>query len=197
MTDKRFDPKNADILMDQERRKTLQPEKIIDYLHVTKDDTVADLGAGPGLFTIPLAKRTEHDVYAVDIEPDMLERLKKNAEEEDIKNISLMKNDLENIQLADHSVSRVLNAFVIHEVESIDQAIDEMKRILTPGGYLLLMDWEAVASESGPPLEIRIPSEKMANMLQDHGFDTDMFRPGPEHYAIQAKKRENESIPLE
>ncbi|WP_040912256.1 class I SAM-dependent methyltransferase [Lentibacillus jeotgali] len=191
MENKRFDPKNADKLMSKKRKAELQPEKIIDeHLNVNKADKVADLGAGPGLFTIPIAKLTESDVYAVDIEPEMLERLKGNAERENIENIKLIVSDLENIKLADHSVTRVLNTFVIHEVTDINQAIYEMKRILKPGGYLLLVDWEAVETESGPPLEIRIPSKEMDNLLKENGFNTELFYIDSEHYAIKARKGE-------
>lgn len=187
MTYKRFNPKNADKLMSEERKRQIQPDKIIEQLNVNNDDTVADLGAGPGLFTISLAKMTEREVYAVDIEPEMLERLKQNAEKEKIGNIKPVVSDLENVKLDENSVTRVLNVFVIHEVRSIDRAIDEMKRILKPGGCLLLMDWEAVESESGPPFEIRIPSEKMKSILEEHGFDTELTYPDSEHYAIKAK----------
>lgn len=167
MTEKRFNPKNADKLVSDERKAQLQPERIINHLNVNSDDTVADLGAGPGLFTIPLARLTESDVYAVDVEPKMLERLNQNAEKENIGNIKTVVSDLEHVNLPDDSVTRVLNTFVIHEVGSINRTIEEMKRILRPGGYLLLMDWEAVETESGPPLEIRIPSTKMESMLRE------------------------------
>ncbi|WP_255259695.1 class I SAM-dependent methyltransferase [Lentibacillus sp. CBA3610] len=191
MENKRFDPRNADKLMSEERKAELQPEKIIEQLHVNEDDTVADLGAGPGLFSLALAQLTKSDVYAVDIEPEMLERLKRNAEKESIENIKVIESDLENIKLADHSVTRVLNTFVIHEVTDINQAIYEMKRILKPGGYLLLVDWEAVETESGPPLEIRIPSKEMDNLLKDNGFNTELYYLDSEHYAIKAGKEEN------
>ncbi|MBY7142488.1 class I SAM-dependent methyltransferase [Virgibacillus sp. NKC19-3] len=185
---KRFDPKNADKLMSEKRKAELQPEKIIDYLDVNEYDTVADLGAGPGLFSLPLARLTDNDVYAVDIEPEMLERLKENAEAANIQNIKPIVSDLENINLADHSVARVLNTFVIHEVTDLSRAMDEIKRILKPGGYLLLVDWEAVETESGPPLEIRIPSKEMDNVLQENGFNTELFYLDANHYAIKAKK---------
>jgi len=188
LTDKRFHPNNADKLISEERKAELQPEKIIEHLNVSNADTVADLGAGPGLFTIPLAKRTEREVYAVDVEPQMLERIKQTMEKENIGNIQCVVSDLENIDLADHSVTRVLNTFMIHEVGDIKRVIDEMKRILNPGGFLLLMDWEAVESEEGPPLEIRIPSEKMEGMLKEKGFETELFYPNSEHYVIKAKK---------
>src|SRR5699024_52095 len=167
----------------------LQPEKVIDLLKVTPADTVADLGAGPGMFTIPLAKLSKK-VFAVDVEPEMLERLKKNAENENIENITYVNNDLEKIDMNDESVTCVLNTFVIHEVSSVTNTVEEMKRILKPDGRLLLADWEATGSESGPPLEIRIPSTEMEKILQNHGFQTELLQLNSEHYAILAHKKE-------
>lgn len=177
--------------MSQERKDQLQPDKVIEHLHVSTDDVVADLGAGPGLFTIPIAKQTKHDVYAVDIEPEMLERLQTHAEKENIENIEPIVSDLEDIKLPDDSVTRVFNSFVIHEVSDLNKSIQEIKRILKPEGQLLLIDWEAVESESGPPLEIRIPSQKMADVLKENGFDTELFHLNPNHYAIKASKGEH------
>jgi len=191
MANHRFKPENVDKLMSDKRREELQPNKLLEHLEVGKEDVVADLGAGPGLFTIPIAEETEQTVYAVDIEPEMLERLKKNAEEKHIENIQYITSDLEKIQLDDQAVDRALNAFVIHEIPDMNQAISEMKRILKPGGYLLLVDWEAVETESGPPLDIRIPSKEMENKLKDHGFKTELLFLDSVHYAIKARKERN------
>lgn len=188
MNSKRFNPKDADKLMSAERLEKLQPEKIIDSLDVGNEDSIADLGSGTGAFTIPLAKRTKNPVYAIDIEPEMLEQLNKNATAENLTNIKLLMSNLENINLPDESVSRVLNTFVIHEVDEINHTIEEMKRILTPGGIIVLADWEAVETESGPPLEIRIPSTKIEELLKESGFDTEIVYSGPEHYVVKAIK---------
>lgn len=190
MENKRFNPKNADKLMSKERTDKLQPEKLIEYLEVSKEDSIADLGAGPGAFTIPLAKLTSKPVYAVDIEPEMLKKLNENAEAENLENIKLLQSDLESINLPDESVTRVLNTFVIHEVGDINNTINEMKRILTPGGILLLVDWEAVETESGPPLEIRIPSQEMERILKENGFEAELMYSGPENYAVKAIKKD-------
>jgi len=133
MANHRFNPENADKLMSDKRRTELQPDKLLKRLEVGKGDVVADLGSGLGLFTIPIAEETEQMVYAVDIESEMLERLKKNAEEKHIENIEYVSSDLEEIQLDDRSMNRALNAFVIHEIPDMNQAISEMKRILKPG----------------------------------------------------------------
>ncbi|MBU5465792.1 class I SAM-dependent methyltransferase [Virgibacillus sp. MSJ-26] len=188
MDSKRFNPKNADKLMSKERTDKLQPHKLIEYLEVGEEDSIADLGVGPGLFAIPLAKMTNKPVYGVDVEPEMLKRLKENAEAENLDNIKMLESDLESINLPDESVTRVLNTFVIHEVGDINNAINEMKRILTPDGILLLVDWEAVETESGPPLEIRVPSEKMVRLLKEGGFKAELVYEGPENYAVKAVK---------
>ncbi len=187
---KRFDPKNKDKLMGTERREKLQPEKLLEYLEIHEEDSVADLGAGPGFFTIPLAKLTSKSVFAVDIEPEMLAQLRENAEKERLTNIKLLESDMERINLPDESVTRVLNTFVIHEVNDINKTIDEMKRILTHGGILLLVDWEAVETNDGPPLEIRISSEEIVHVLQENGFEAELVNSGPENYIVKAVKKD-------
>lgn len=190
MNSKRFDPKEKDKLMEAERREKLQPEKLLEYLEVGADDSVADLGAGPGFFTIPLAKLTIKSVYAVDIESEMLAQLHENTEKEGLTNIKLLESDMESINLPDESVTRVLNTFVIHEVNDLNKTINEMKRILTPGGILLLVDWEAVETNSGPPLEIRIPSEEILSLLQENGFEAELIYSGSENYMVKAVKKD-------
>lgn len=134
------------------------------------DDTVADLGAGVGYFTIPIAKHSDH-VVAVDIEPKMLEMLKENANHEQITNIEYRVSDLEHIQLEDNTVDKIIVAFVLHEVPNLDQALNEIKRILKPGGKGLILEWEAVEMEAGPPLHERIPSGDFFEILKKHGMN--------------------------
>ncbi|MFC7746167.1 class I SAM-dependent methyltransferase [Lentibacillus kimchii] len=189
MENKRFDPKNSDKLMNQARRDRLQPEKIMQHLDLKTEDNAVDLGAGPGLFTIPLAKQINGEVYAVDVEPAMLEKLKTNAEQEGVHGITYITSDLETLPLSDQSVTKVLNTFVIHEVDSAENAIREMNRILEPGGILLLVDWARIETESGPPLEQRFEADDMAERIQKNGFETEVMRPNPdENFAIKAVK---------
>ena len=79
MTDKRFNPEKANVLMSADRMELLPPDKIIGHLVIKSSDTIADLGAGNGYFAIPMAQSRKQFVYAVDIEPKMLEMLKENA----------------------------------------------------------------------------------------------------------------------
>ncbi|WP_156288874.1 class I SAM-dependent methyltransferase [Oceanobacillus salinisoli] len=186
MTDKRFNPEKARVLMSEDRKKLLPPDEIIKHLNVTQDDTIADLGAGNGYFTIPLARRTKKTVYAVDIEPKMLEMLRENAREELFENLFYVESDLDHIQLDDNSVNKVMIAFVIHEVPNIDKTLSEIKRILKSGGQMLLIEWEAIQTESGPPVHHRIPSEEMSRILKENGFDAKIIPLNQANYAIKA-----------
>lgn len=70
----------------------------------------------------------------------MLTMLKEIAEKEEIGNIRYIESDLENIQLNDHTVDKVMAAFVIHEVPDPAKALREVKRILKPDGKFLLIE---------------------------------------------------------
>lgn len=185
MTDKRFNPEKAQSLLREERKKALPPDEIMSYLGLQSSDKVADLGAGNGYFTIPIAKNAEK-VYAVDIEPKMLEMLRENAGEEKLDNIKYVESDLDHIKLEDESVNRVIIAFVMHEVPNVDRTLAEIKRILKPGGQMLLLDWEAVETESGPPLDHRISSTKAKKILERNSFDTEAIPLNPANYAVRA-----------
>src|SRR5699024_5856201 len=125
MIEKKFNPDKAHILMSEDRKNMLQRDKLLKHLNVQTDDVIADLGAGTGFFTIPVAKYTKETVYAVDIEPKMLELLKENANTEQIENIHYVESDLDQIKLNDKSVNKVIISHVMHEVPSMERTINE------------------------------------------------------------------------
>src|SRR5690625_3049286 len=125
MTDKRFNPAKANVLMSADREKLLPPDQIIGHLDIQSNDTIADLGAGNGYFAIPMAQSTKQFVYAVDIEPKMLEMLKENADQEQLENITYVESDLDRIQLDGESVNKVMISLVLHEVPNLDKTRSE------------------------------------------------------------------------
>ncbi len=77
-------------------------------------------------------------------------------------------------------------SFVIHEVPDIDKTLGEITRILKPGGQMLLLDWEAFETKSGPPLNHRISSDDMKKALVNNGFSAELIQLNPENYAFKA-----------
>src|SRR5205085_9767669 len=74
----------ADWLERSAREKEEAPEAALDAIGIQKGMTVADVGAGTGYFSIRLARRVgpTGKVYANDIQPEMLDRLRERSESE-------------------------------------------------------------------------------------------------------------------
>lgn len=182
----RFDPKHVEKLDNPERRKMLPPNEIMKMLDVQQGQTVADIGCGPGYFTIPLAS-SARNVYAVDVSPEMLHLLEERAAHEELENISLVESPAEHLTLPDHTVDRVICSLVLHEVGDLKQTLSEFKRILRPGGKVLLIEWEKKQMEMGPPLSERLAADALLREVVALGFHAEISYPNPNQYIILAE----------
>ncbi|QQE79807.1 class I SAM-dependent methyltransferase [Alicyclobacillus sp. SO9] len=166
----RFPPEKMHVLDSPERRKMMPAEPLLSALPVTKQDVIVDLGAGTGYFSIPAAKLTRETVYAVDVEPKMLEALKENVQTQNVSNVVPMTGAIENIPLEDDTADLIIASLVLHSVNPISDGLQEIRRVLKDGGKLLCLDWEPKESPMGPPLEVRVSSSNMEEALQKAGF---------------------------
>lgn len=180
----RFNPDKAGKLLDRKRKQIIAPEKVMELFELRRSDIVAELGAGNGYFTIPVAVNTDQTVYAVDIEPKMLDLLKEHARIKNVKNIKCVESTLECIPISDGEVDKILIAFVIHEVPDRQKVYKELKRIKKQEGRIVLVEWEAVESKMGPPLKERIPSEELQKELEINDFEVEVTEFNNHVYAI-------------
>ncbi|MGG1552315.1 class I SAM-dependent methyltransferase [Paenibacillus ferrarius] len=189
MTERRFDPSKMAKLDNPERRKALPPEKILSQLGIQANDAVLDLGAGTGYFTLPVAKMTTGKVYALDVEPQMLEVLRERVSEQQSDNVDLVKGAIEDIPMDNEVVNQVIASFVLHEVEPLSKGLQEIRRVLQSGGRCLCLEWEKKAMEQGPPLNHRVHSDEMKKAFEDIGFTvTSLSFPTESHYIMIAQK---------
>ncbi|MDQ0482622.1 class I SAM-dependent methyltransferase [Guptibacillus hwajinpoensis] len=187
MVSKRFKPSNAGRLLDPKRREFISPEQVMTELNVKATDHVADLGAGNGYFTLPLAKAAEK-VYAVDIEKQMLDLLRKRVSETGgADNIDYVVSSLEEINLPNSVADKAVAAFVVHEVPDLTRAFREFKRIIKPGQKLLILEWEAIEMDLGPPIEERISSAKMKEIFVENGLEPVVQHFNEAVYGVTAK----------
>ena len=180
----RFNPDKAGKLLNPKRRELITPDTVLSLLEIKSSDTIADLGAGNGYFTVPMAHKTEKQVFAVDIEPKMLSLLKEHAANENATNIVYLEGNLEEIPLENQSSDKALIAFVSHEVPHLDKMIEELKRIMKPSGKILILEWDVIESESGPPLHERIPSAELKKVFEANGLHGDVHQINEQVYAL-------------
>lgn len=113
--------------------------KLTELNILKKTMILVDLGAGDGFisrFTAPFVKK----VIAVDISGEMLRELRRKAKASGIRNIETLENDAQDVPLADSSVDMVCANMYLHHIEQPELALQEMHRIVKPGGIVFLAD---------------------------------------------------------
>jgi|SRR5580704_6090639 SAM-dependent methyltransferase len=123
MNDRVFKHTHAHKLEDPERLKWLPPSEVLSRLHLTKGVRVADVGAGTGYFSLPIAKAVGETgkVFAVDVQQEMLDKLRLKLEQPDSpQNLSLHLGAAGQLPLADDSVDLAFYANIWHELDDQD-----------------------------------------------------------------------------
>jgi ArsR family transcriptional regulator len=100
---------------------------------------IADLGAGDGSFSLLLAPRATH-VFAIDSSEKMIEVGRQQAQRAGIANIEFRQGDMEELPLDDASVDLVFFSQSLHHALHPANALKEARRILTPGGRVIILD---------------------------------------------------------
>ncbi len=177
-------------LMSKERKQWHNPQTILNQ--VTKGMTIADLGCGPGFFTIPMAQMTGDKgvIYAVDSNQTMLNALKENIAKSKVNPniIKIINSDVCHTGIPNESVDLVLIANFLHEVEDKKTFFQEVRRISKPTTYIVDVDWKKTQSEYGPPLKDRLSEEQATGVLAENGFSViKQIDLGPTHYELISK----------
>jgi ubiquinone/menaquinone biosynthesis C-methylase UbiE len=192
MHERRFRPEQAHRLDDPERRTWLPPAEVLGRLGLAPGMVIADVGAGVGYFTLPLARAVAPGgrVFAVDVEPALLDRLRaKLAAPEAPAGVTVVEGDATATRLAAASCDRVLFANVWHELDDHRAALRETARVLRAGGAMAILDWRPDATRPpGPPIAHRQAASAVAERLGDAGWHVDASGPlGRHSYLLVAR----------
>jgi len=168
------------------------PVKILEILGVNKNicDAV-EFGCGFGTFTIPAAKMISGKIFAIDIEPEMLDITKKNAIGKKLDNVVTIQRDFitKESGLDTESVDYVMLFNILHGEEP-EKLFEESRRILKTNGKIGIIHWNYDPKTArGPPLEIRIKPEQCIEIAKSLGFvHLDTYDLKPYHFGITLEK---------
>jgi len=132
---------HAGFLSTSLRRLIQKPEKILDGL-VTPGQTAADIGCGPGFFTVPLAKMVGENgtVIAADLQAEMLDRVRAKAARLNITN-TIKYHICEPQQIGiTENLDFILAFYMVHEVPSPDAFFRESRSMVNSAGRLLYVE---------------------------------------------------------
>ena len=163
------------------------PTVNLSKLGITDGMKVVDLGAGSGFYTIASARMVGSSgrVYAVDVQKDLLDRIRTNGANEGLRNIEVVWGNAEKIggtKLREAIADRVVASNILFQIEKPDDFALEIKRILKPGGKVMVIDWSEI-SPIGP--KTVFPSFKTQTLFEKSGFKLDQsFGAGDHHYGL-------------
>ena len=149
------------------------PGRNVIMLEVEPGSSVADFGAGSGEYALALASAVGESghVYAIDVQPDLLVRIKNEARRRELENMDIVVGDVSKVhgtKLRSHSVQLVLMSNVLFQLEHKRGAFDEAHRILEPKGRLAVIDW----------------AEAVRDAERAHFHYTGEFPAGAHHYGL-------------
>ncbi|MBD3880704.1 class I SAM-dependent methyltransferase [Phormidium tenue FACHB-886] len=121
-----------------------QPDRAIAALDLQPTDVVADIGAGTGYFSFRISQRVpEGKVFAVDLQPEMIEILNFLKQEASISNVEPILGSIDNPNLPLESVDLALMVDAYHEFEYPKEMMTELFKALKPGGQVVLLEYRA------------------------------------------------------
>ncbi|MFQ5986216.1 MAG: class I SAM-dependent methyltransferase [Thermoplasmata archaeon] len=153
--------------------------------------TLADVGCGPGFFSLPAAGLVgkEGRVYAIDVQEPMLWALQDRLLKAGVHNVLPVLSWEDLIPLSSDSVDVALLVNALHELDG-DTTLRETHRLVREDGRLGVVDWKKEPMEEGPPLEHRVSVDDARAALAGNGFDGEEVEVGPFHYGLLLKRVE-------
>jgi len=159
-------------LDDPKRDEYQRPHQVLTALNIKPGEVIADIGAGTGYFTFRLAHFVgdKGRVYAVDVSPDMIRHINRRTRDSKTTNVLSILAENDDPLLPERSVNRIFVCDVWHHVENQTKYLVALKKILRPGGEVVMIDFHKKELPFGPPLHMKIAREDLVKQMEANGF---------------------------
>jgi cyclopropane fatty-acyl-phospholipid synthase-like methyltransferase len=159
----------AKVFDDPARDAWQKPHEVIEALKLAPDAAIADIGAGTGYFAVRLAHMVpQGQVYAVDIEPDMVKYLSERADRSGLKNLKSVLAAPDDARVP-APVDVALLVDVYHHIDTREAYFKRLAKALKPGGAVAIIDF-TIESPVGPPRAARMPATQVKAEMQRAGY---------------------------
>lgn len=164
--------KGADWLMRRVREDEESPTRMRQELHVQPGMTICDMGCGNGFHTIPLAEAVgdKGKIYAVDVQPQMIEMLRRNLDAKGIKNVEPINGLFHDPKLPADTCDLILLVDVYHEFSHPVQMLAAMRAALKKDGQLVLVEFRAEDPDVPIKPEHKMSKEQIHKEMNANGF---------------------------
>lgn len=172
-----------------------QPKEVIAQFDIVPGMSVADfgVGSGHGVEALSMAVGTNGTIFAIDIQKEILDRLRNDLVQNGIGNVEIIWGDIEHprgTKLRDQSIDRVVMLNTMFQLGDKVGSITEMTRIMKPDGKVLFVDWTDSFSGLGPAPDSVFTKEKAIELFTQNGYSFDHdITTGEHHYGLVFRKK--------
>ena len=166
---------------------SLKIDEVVAAMRLQSGQIVADIGAGPGLFEPALAKAVgpRGRVYAVEIDAGFFPEIRKRAAAAQVPNVETVLGKFTDPALPAKNVDAAFFNDVIHHVEKRGDYLNALARYLSPGGRIVVVDYEPGKGPHNGQPELEVSREQLAAWMRAAGLhqvdDVKMF---PDKYFL-------------
>lgn len=175
------------------------PTANVEAMHIDQGMKVADFGAGSGAYVLAAARAVGQSgrVYAIDVQKDLLTRIKNNAAREGHGNVAIIWGDFEQAggtKIKDGALDFVIISNVLFQLEHPAAALVEAARVLRPSGRVGIIDWSDSFGGMGPRASHVVTKEKALALAREAGLALIReFPAGAHHYGLLLKKQDTKA----
>jgi ubiquinone/menaquinone biosynthesis C-methylase UbiE len=155
-----------------ERVQELKVAEIIAQLNLKQGDVVADLGAGSGVFSIPLAQAVgpKGKVYAVDIDQGFLDYINKKAQAQNVKNVVTVLGKFTDPNLPAKDVDVAFFHDVLHHIDKRAEYLKSLGPYVKPLGKVVFIDLDPVTGSHKDEPALTVSTDQAKAWMADVGF---------------------------
>jgi ubiquinone/menaquinone biosynthesis C-methylase UbiE len=188
-----FNPHHGKKLEDPARLEALPQPAVVGLLRLEGAETVVDYGAGTGIYTVAVADAVPSGrVIAVEALPLLADLLRQKIVPELAERLTLIEAADNVVPLDDGQADRVLMVDVLHHLYDQPDALEEVVRLLRPGGLFVVLDWGDKERPVGPAPGHVLGLDAVREIMAGMGLDiVEAHEPGellPYHLAVVAAK---------
>ena len=155
--------------------------RFVDAVEAGRDATILDVACGPGIVSVGIAAKARA-VVAFDLTPEMLQQARDRCSKAGLTNVTFQQGSATDLPFPDSSFDGVVTRLSVHHFDAPRRVLDEMFRVLKPGGICVLADVvssaDARESELHNAIEVlrdpshvrMLPVGELTAMLTDVGF---------------------------
>jgi predicted methyltransferase len=136
--------------------------------------TVADIGAGTGLFTMLFANAVKPggSVVAVDISPAFIEYIQETAKKRRMRNVTAVLGNGSDVGLPEASMDLAYLSDVYHHFEHPEETLASIRKALKPGGRMVVIDYERIPGKTPKARieHVRVDKQQAIREIEAAGF---------------------------